>query len=304
MNPIRYSVIIPAYNAEKTLPRCLDSLLAQARQDVEILLISDGSTDKTDAIAAGYAGKIRFFRQPHAGVSAARNLGIRRAAGEYVTFVDSDDFVSGDYFAALDREPDCDFLAFGAGDCAGADPIGRLLATRKIMSACTKRIRRSFLAETGLVFRQGQQVGEDFCFCTACALAADRVLVSPAEIYRADLTNAESLSRRYRPGLDQTMAEAFAFAAALDGAAEYADLLDYLYVKQAAACIAEEYKQKTPSFVRVREICGKFRPPIGNVTGLRHRCIRWLLDHSCLLTWAGAYLLKGREFEQCRKRKC
>ena len=303
MRKIQYSVIIPAYNAERTLRRCLDSLLAQARQDVEILLISDGSTDGTDAIAASYADKIRFFRQPHAGVSAARNLGIHQAAGEYVTFVDSDDFVSEGYFAALDREPDCDFLVFGTGDCMGDDPIRPLLTTRKIMSACTKRIRRSFLEETGLRFREGQQVGEDFCFCAACALAAEGVLVSATDIYRADISDENSLSRRYRPGLDVAMAEAFAFVATLEGAAEYADILDFLYVKQAVACIAEEYKQGTPSLRRVREICGRFRKPIGKPTGFLHGCIRWCLTHSCLLTWLGAYLLKGWEFERCRKRK-
>lgn len=299
---MKYSVIIPAYNAERTLCRCLDSLLAQNRRDAEILLISDGSTDGTDTIGEHYGNRIRFFRQPHAGVSAARNLGLRRAEGEYVTFVDSDDFVSKDYFAALDQEPDCDFLVFGAGDCAGEAPLRKLLTTRKIMSPCTKRLRRRFLEENALKFREGQQVGEDFCFCMACALAADRVAVSAADIYRADLSDANSLSRRYRPGLDTTMADAFAFVAALEGAVEYADLLDFLYVKQAVACIAEEYKVGTPAYGRVREICGRFREPIGKPTGLLHKSIRCLLNRSCLLTWLGAYLVKGRKFEICRRR--
>lgn len=304
MKEIKYSVIIPAYNAEKTLRRCLESLLAQNRTDVEILLISDGSTDGTDAIAQSHGEKIRFFRQNHAGVSAARNLGLQLAAGTYVTFVDSDDFVSADYFSALDPEPDCDLLVFGAGDCAGGDPLRKLLATRKIMPPWNKRIRRGFIEEKQLRFVEGLETGEDFCFCMTCALAAETIAVSAADIYRADISNEKSLSRRYRPGLDKTMVWVFSYIAALDGAAAYGDILDSLYVKQAVSCIAEEYKQGTPSRCRVREICGRFHAPIGKPTGLLHRGIRWLLAHSCLLTWLGAYLLKGREFEKCRKQKC
>lgn len=304
MNEIKYSVIIPAYNAERTLRRCLDSLLAQNRQDAEILLISDGSTDGTETIAESYADQIRFFRQPHAGVSEARNFGLELAVGEYVTFVDSDDYVTPDYFAALDREPDCNFLVFGAGDCAGEEPLGKLLATRKIMSPCTKRIRRCLLEEHALWFPEGLQVGEDFCFCTACALKAETIGVSAADIYRADISDEKSLSRRYRLGLDETMAYAFTHVAALEGAEDYADILDYLYVKQAVACIAEEYKQGTPAYVRVREICERFRTPLGKPTGFLHQSIRWLLGHSCVAIWFAAYLLKGRKFEKCRKRKC
>ena len=304
MNKIKYSVIIPAYNAEGTLRRCLDSLLAQNRADAEILLISDGSTDGTETIAEGYADQIRFFRQPHAGVSAARNLGLSQAAGEYVTFVDSDDFVSADYFSALDREPDCEFLAFGAGDCPGEAPIRQLLATRKIMSSCTKRFRRSFLEEKQLRFQEGLQVGEDFCFCMACALGAERIAVSGADIYIADCSKKHSLSRGYRPHLDETMVRVYDHIAGLEGAANYADILDYLYIKQAVSCIGEEYKLGTPTYGRVREICERFRTPLGKPTDFLHQSIRWLLGHGCVVIWLAAYLLKGRKFAKCRKRKC
>ena len=301
MNQNKYSVIIPACNAEKTIRRCLDSLLEQGRQDVEILLVSDGSTDGTDAIALEYGHKIRFFRQPHSGVSAARNVGLCHARGTYVTFVDSDDFVTADYFAVLDQAPDCDFLAFGAGDCTATDPLGKLIATRKIMSPCTKRLRRSFLEAHSLRFPEGLQVGEDFSFCMACAMKADRVEVSAGDIYRADISNPNSLSRRYRPDLDATMARVFAQIAGLEGAEIYGDLLDFLYVKQAVACIAEEYKQVPPSRQRVAEICDRFREPIGSTGGLMHYSLRWLLAHGRGVLWLGAYLGKGWRFKKCRK---
>ncbi len=300
---IRYSVIIPAWNAEKTLRRCLDSLLSQNRRDVEILLISDGSTDGTDAIGAAYAGNIRFFRQPHAGVSAARNLGLTQARGRYVTFVDSDDFVRLDYFAALDAAPECDYLVFGA-QCPGEDTLAQLLRRRKIMSPCNKRIRRALVEQHGLRFIEGLQTGEDFCFCFACALAAKSLAIIPADIYRTDISNLNSLSRRYRADLDETMATVFAHVASLKGAARYGDILEELHLRQALGCLAEEWKRGRPTRRRVAQICDRFRTPIGKAEGLGW----WILRLLLWWQWDGllrllAYWGKGRKFAKWRK-KC
>ncbi len=81
------SVIIPVYNIEKYISQCIDSLLTQTMQDLEILLIDDGSTDCSGTICRTYAAShdnIYYFYQENSGVSAARNLGLSRAAGEWV----------------------------------------------------------------------------------------------------------------------------------------------------------------------------------------------------------------------------
>ena len=91
---MKLSVIIPCYNAEKYLGECLDSLLAQDVKDFEIILIDDGSRDGTAQLARRYAQqdeRIRLIGQENAGVSAARNAGLRIARGEWVLFVDADD---------------------------------------------------------------------------------------------------------------------------------------------------------------------------------------------------------------------
>lgn len=299
---ICYSVIIPAWNAEKTLGRCLDSLLSQNRRDVEILLISDGSTDGTDAIGASYGDAIRFFRRPHAGVSAARNLGLTQARGTYVTFVDSDDYVTADYFAALDAAPECDYLVFWARD-PGEDKLAYLLKSHKIMSPCNKRIRRALVEQHGLRFIEGLQTGEDFCFCFACALAAKSVEMIPADIYRVDISNLNSLSRGYRPELDETMAAVFTHVAGLKGAERYSDLLEELQLRQALGCLAEEWKQGRPSKQRVEQICDRFRRPIGKAGGcywVLRLLLRWRWDWLLGLL---AYWGKGRKFAKWRK-KC
>lgn len=90
------SVIIPIYNIESFLPRCLDSLLAQTLSEIEILCIDDGSDDTSRQIVEHYKQRdprIHLLQQEHQGVSAARNMGIRHAKGKYVSFIDGDDWV-------------------------------------------------------------------------------------------------------------------------------------------------------------------------------------------------------------------
>ena len=94
------SVIVPVFNTEKYLEKCLDSLLAQTWKNIEILIVDDGSTDGSPAILSRYQKadpRIRLFTQKNGGLSAARNTALRHASGEWLMFADSDDFVSEDF---------------------------------------------------------------------------------------------------------------------------------------------------------------------------------------------------------------
>lgn len=98
------SVIVPVYNVEKWLGRCVDSILAQTFADFELLLIDDGSKDSSGAICDEYATKderIRVFHKPNGGVSSARNLGLDNARGEWITFCDADDYVHDHWLEAF-----------------------------------------------------------------------------------------------------------------------------------------------------------------------------------------------------------
>ena len=93
------SVIVPVYNSEKSLERCIESILGQSEQDLEVLLINDGSTDKSALICQKYEKtdkRVHVIQKENEGVSAARNTGILYAKGEYIQFVDSDDFIEPD----------------------------------------------------------------------------------------------------------------------------------------------------------------------------------------------------------------
>lgn len=180
------SVIVPVYNTEQYLPACLDSLLHQTIIDFEVIVVDDGSIDRSSIICDEYALKDDRFKVYHlsnGGVSNARNYGLSKAKGEYVTFVDSDDFVDNDYIEQLVN-------AIGVGadivmsgiilfDESSAKLSSVTLDSRKydlmhngkdafmvatmdtITSPVTKLYKKSIVEKHNVRFRQGQSYGED-----------------------------------------------------------------------------------------------------------------------------------------------
>lgn len=102
MEQVKLSVIVPVYQVEEFLPRCLDSILAQTYRDFELILVNDGTKDDCPRIMAEYAAKDSRIRQIHkenGGLSSARNAGMEIARGEYISFIDSDDYIDPELFA-------------------------------------------------------------------------------------------------------------------------------------------------------------------------------------------------------------
>lgn len=97
----KVSIIIPVYNGEKYIKKCLDSVLKQKYKEKEIIVINDGSTDKTDEILKKYIGKIRYFKKANTGLSDTRNFGVEKSTGKYIMFVDSDDYIEKDLLIKL-----------------------------------------------------------------------------------------------------------------------------------------------------------------------------------------------------------
>ena len=100
----RVSVIVPVYNVEKYLSKCIESILGQTFTDFELLLVDDGATDESGVICDRYAAidsRIRVFHKQNGGVSTARNLGIQNALGDYIGFVDSDDYIDSNMYEVL-----------------------------------------------------------------------------------------------------------------------------------------------------------------------------------------------------------
>lgn len=99
------SIIVPVYNAEKYLKKCLDSLVNQTKKELEFILINDGSTDKSEEIIKTYKDKrIKYFKNKNQGIGKTRNLGIEKSSGKYLMFLDSDDYFSNDACEILYKE--------------------------------------------------------------------------------------------------------------------------------------------------------------------------------------------------------
>ena len=114
------SIIVPVYNVEKYLERCMQSLLQQDYENIEIILVDDGSQDSSGQLCDAYAGnyfQVKVIHQENAGLGAARNTGVAAANGDYIAFVDSDDWVKSDMFtklmAAIAANPEVEMVKCG-----------------------------------------------------------------------------------------------------------------------------------------------------------------------------------------------
>ena len=223
----RYSVIIPIYNAERTLERCLGSLLGQGYDDAEIILINDGSADNSGAICKKYAEldqRIRYVHKSNGGVSSARNAGLELASGKYVLFVDSDDAVENSYFERLDRLDceDCyDFIWFSyikkgvhsaevvltpktaenREECAQI--FGDAICRKTMNSPWNKRYRNEIIQRNNIRFHTALSIGEDTLFNLTYALCCNKCLVSSSILYHVYVDDCQSLSRKIRKDLHE-----------------------------------------------------------------------------------------------------
>ena len=180
----RISIVIPVYNSSRFLEECLRSVLRQDFTDWHVILVDDGSTDGSGTICDQYAAtdpRIEVLHQPNQGLSVARNNGLARAQGEFVLFLDSDDFwlrhnTLTTLLDAMDRHPECDFIGFNwvyyfskekqrrrrdFGNyvpevVSGEEALRSILRSGDTpMSACIKIIRRDFIIESKLSFIPG-----------------------------------------------------------------------------------------------------------------------------------------------------
>ena len=189
---MKYSVIIPVYNVENYLSRCIDSLLAQNYVDLEILLIDNGSKDQSGQICEDYAtqfSNITAYHIPNKGVGSARNFGLSKAKGEFICFVDADDYLVGNLFSDVESQLDSqlDLLVFSyynsieknlseinrsekilptEGKKDKSDFIGlfqELWLTDMMYTVWNKIYRKEFLEEHQIVF-ESYELGEDVRF--------------------------------------------------------------------------------------------------------------------------------------------
>lgn len=201
------SFIIPAFNVEAYIGRCLDSILCQDMSDFEVLVVDDGSTDSTSLICQEYVrhdSRVKYFHQENQGVSSARNLGIDLCSGDYLWFVDADDYISHTSLTEILTpllSNDLDMLQFGwnvvtSDNCmqreikgvntdvfSGNDYVGR----GYFLGTASRSVIKKSLVFREIYFDRALRIGEDSFFMTQVLSKCERVKqieVAPYNYYQ------------------------------------------------------------------------------------------------------------------------
>lgn len=209
MKTVGISIVVPVYNVEKYLVRCIDSLLQQTYMPEEIILVDDGSTDGSERICDDYAKRYSFvkvFHKENGGLSSARNYGIDHVNSEYILFVDSDDFVQKDICrdlkCALEKYGDADLISFDGIEkcgekekrirrlekneeiCSGYEYLLQGYKTRNMnVQAWLYAYSTKFLQDKALYFKEGI-LHEDVEFMPRVLLKAGKMIVLPGAYYQ------------------------------------------------------------------------------------------------------------------------
>ena len=229
----KISIIVPVYNCVPYLSKCVDSILQQTFQNIELLLVDDGSTDSSGAICDEYAAKdsrVRVIHQANAGVSAARNAGLDAATGTYVGFVDADDWIDPTMFGILLQQAEitgadivmCDAVTVWDGGRQDADtidllPESRLLRKADISpdilrliagSACRCLYRSTVLQRDQIRFPVGIRLSEDRLFNLQAMGTAKEIAYLKKGLYFRYMRSG-SATMSYQPDLFENNLRAF-----------------------------------------------------------------------------------------------
>ena len=233
----RVSVIIPVYNVETFINRCVDSVLSQTLSDIEIILVDDGSPDDSPAICDEYAlqdTRVKVIHKQNGGLASARNAGMREAAGEYIFFVDSDDWIDEEaleeltgiadtnhvdfvrfrpMYAGWPDHEDGDLCDFGTEDMLHEGEYKKcsiirdiypcLIATKQltlgpIVAAWRSLYRRDFIEENQLFFDDTVRYSEDTLFSAKVVCAASSFYYLDGPRYYHYFFNRDSITRSFR----------------------------------------------------------------------------------------------------------
>lgn len=217
-NECLVSVIIPVYNNEKYIGKCIESVLLQTYKKIEIIVINDGSSDNSDKVIYEIARKnknIKYFEQTNKGVSSARNLGIIKSSGEYICFVDGDDFVSEEYIEYL-----LNLCQYNSADVALTTNMFGNFNTKQIkndeqevwsnyqatinmltynipIGVYNKLFSSSLIKSNNIIFFEELFIGEGFNFNMLALQYANKVAVGKKRLYYYRRDNPESATSKF-----------------------------------------------------------------------------------------------------------
>ena len=225
------SIVVPVYNAEKYLEKCIDSILAQTYPNWELVLVDNGSTDESMEICRAYANRdvriTAFHQYRNQGVSVARNLGMERCSGEFITFIDADDWVKKDYLEKLiklQKRQNADMVICEYDRVYDEDRVKEPENSQKngkysIRTYNVRQYLKYYLLEGNphcwgvlyknsildqLKFMSGLTIGEDLLFVLEAALRAEKIAVTDYAGYQYYINVSGAMLKKFTPSyMDQ-----------------------------------------------------------------------------------------------------
>ncbi len=277
---VKVSIITPVYNVEKFLGKCIDSILAQTLKDIEIILIDDGSSDGSWSVIQEYAKKdnrVIAIQQENAGAAVARNRGLEVAKGEYIGFVDSDDWVDADYFENLyntglkqDADIVCAYvetevsnLARGSRFSVSVDQYNKSYNVRMKDAIRENKFsldfviwlniyRKSMLDRNNITFVPELRTGQDSVFNTHTSYYANKVITVEKPVYYHINRRDGSLMTGYNYTIDGILSRALVFEETVRFMNSVEDYNKEMYKKRIYRVLNFIYSRivKTPKLTR------------------------------------------------------
>lgn len=220
----KITVIVPIYNAEKNIEKCVNSILNQTYSNLEVILINDGSKDKTEEICKNLAKKdnrIKYFYKENSGVSATRNLGLDKVTGDFISFIDSDDYIENDMYEIMLNKIDdseiviCDYCEVNNDNEFKTDTeiemkekvfdnlddlilnIDNKKINRYVNPPWNKLIKTDIVKKQNIRFDSRISLGEDLLFNLQCMKVAKKLQIVDKKLYNYSI-NTEGLGLKKR----------------------------------------------------------------------------------------------------------
>lgn len=259
------SVIIPVYNVEAYLERCLNSILSQTFDDWECICIDDGSVDGSGKILDAYAKKDSRFvviHQVNSGVSFARNVGLKRAKGNFITFVDSDDWIDSNTYEvafriAEDKNVDLVQWAFKKNNLKNFNLNEGFISLEKdwkyfTASMWCKLVRKTVIRSKNLTFPIGVRLSEDRLFSFQCYLNSKRAYYIPRAFYHYEI-RGNSASHTITK---EMLLEEFSVVKQMDDFVknQVKDFSEFIYQQKVMSIFHSVLYTKTPEFKLARSM--------------------------------------------------
>ena len=215
----KITIIVPIYNAQKYIRKCIDSILKQTYKNFQLILINDGSTDESLKICKEFTNldnRIKLIDKTNGGVSTARNVGIKEAEGDYIFFIDADDYIEKNYLEKFMLYKQYDFVMCGYYECLNEkvvkgvrhkekefynnQEVKNMISNRDLINYISvpwmKMFKKDIIYKNNILFRENINYGEDTIFVLEYLAKCRNAKIISEQLYNYNIT-AGSLSRKY-----------------------------------------------------------------------------------------------------------